>query len=149
MNLGEMPLKNVAALLHYHTAVDVPTIIASINHMIDYVNKGETVFYHFYRQEERRADSGSRPTGLFFFPRKTGGLPSRLFVLAAAFPCVGSFHEGFPSAMKLSKLGYNAFVLQYRVGGGGTPSVMDLAAALWFIFTNANALGVSTTGNSL
>jgi hypothetical protein len=49
---------------------------------------------------------------------------------------VGSVHEGFPYAIALSQKGYNAFVLQYRVGGERI-ACEDLAAALSYIFKNA------------
>ena len=61
---------------------------------------------------------------------------------------VGSVHEGFPIAIALSQKGYNAFVLQYRVGGERIASE-DLAAALSYIFNNAATLEVSTENYSL
>ena len=65
------------------------------------------------------------------------------------FSYVGSVHEGFPYAVAISKQGYNAFVLKYRAGAGGTVATRDLAAALSYIFRNASRLGVSTEGYSL
>jgi acetyl esterase/lipase len=62
---------------------------------------------------------------------------------------VGSLHEGFPYAVEISKRGFNAFVLKYRVGQGGTLATQDLAAALSFIFRNAGSLGVATEDYSL
>lgn len=144
----EMPLRNVGALLPYHSAVDVPTVVASLNHMIDDVNKGCAIFYHFYSEQMRQADRGKMATGLFFFRGKPG-MPFAVICPGGGFSYVGSLHEGFPYAMELSRRGYNAFVLQYRVGGGGTPAVMDLAAALSYIFANADSFEVDTKGYSL
>ena len=62
---------------------------------------------------------------------------------------MGSLHEGFPYAVDISNRGYNAFVLKYRVGRGGSVATEDLAAALSFIMRNAGALGVATTEYSL
>jgi len=62
---------------------------------------------------------------------------------------VGSLHEGFPYAVEISNRGYNAFVLKYRVGRGGSEATEDLAAALSFIWRNAGAFGVATTDYSL
>jgi acetyl esterase/lipase len=64
------------------------------------------------------------------------------------FVYVGSIHEGFPHAVELSKKGYNAFVLKYRVGGE-LRATEDLAAAMSYIFENAKTLGVSTKDYSL
>ena len=44
---------------------------------------------------------------------------------------------------------YNAFVLKYRVGSGGTVATEDLAAAVSYIVANAATLGVSPTAYSL
>jgi len=50
-----------------------------------------------------------------------------------------------PGRLEISNRGYNAFVLKYRVGRGGSVATEDLAAALSFITRNAGALGVATT----
>ena len=65
------------------------------------------------------------------------------------FSYVGSVHEGFPYAVAISKQGYNAFVLKYRAGAGGTVATRDLAAALSYIFRNADRLGVGTEAYSV
>jgi acetyl esterase/lipase len=65
------------------------------------------------------------------------------------FSYVGSIHEGFPYAAEISDKGYNAFVLKYRAGYGGTVATQDLAAAVSYIFKNAETLGVSTNSYSL
>lgn len=46
-------------------------------------------------------------------------------------------------------MGYNAFVLKYRVGSGGALATQDMAAAISYIFDNASMLGVSTQGYSV
>ena len=46
--------------------------------------------------------------------------------------------------MEISDKGYNAFVVKYRVGNGGAPATEDLAAAVSYIFRNAESLGVGT-----
>ena len=124
----EMPLRDIASLLPYHSAVDVPTIVASLNHMVDDVSDGHVIFYRFYSERERQVERDKMSTGLFFFRGKPGA-PFAVICPGGGFSYVGSLHEGFPYAMELSKRGYSAFVLQYRVGGGGTPAVVDLAAA--------------------
>jgi acetyl esterase/lipase len=61
---------------------------------------------------------------------------------------VGSLHEGFPHASALSKKGDNAIVLKYRVGSE-LKATEDLAAAVSYIFANAELLGVSTKNYAL
>ena len=68
---------------------------------------------------------------MFFFRGKPGA-PFAVISPGGGFSYVGSIHEGFPLAVALSQKGYNAFVLQYRVGGE-TIACEDLAAALSYI----------------
>jgi acetyl esterase/lipase len=56
-------------------------------------------------------------------------------------------HEGFPLAQEISKKGFNAFVIRYRVNE--QKATEDLAAAIGFIFRNAETLGVGTEDYSL
>lgn len=52
-------------------------------------------------------------------------------------------------AVEISKKGHNAFVLKYRAGFGQAIATQDLAAAISFVFRNAEALGVSRDTYSL
>lgn len=148
-------LDNTGFLMPYHSNVNGDTVVAALNHMIDDAGSGETIFYNFYTDSQKREDPSKNATGLFFFRGKTQNSPDKspapfaVICPGGGFSYVGSFHEGFPYAMELSKKGYNAFVLQYRVGRGGMPAVQDLAAALSYIFRNADELQVSTKNYSL
>jgi acetyl esterase/lipase len=117
-------------------------------HLIDDANDGNTVFYDFYTPEEKRAEPARANTGLFFLRGKPGA-PFAVVAPGGGFSYVGSVHEGFPYAAEISKKGYNVFVLKYRVGFGGSVATEDLAAAISYIFRNADALGVSTSDYSL
>jgi acetyl esterase/lipase len=64
------------------------------------------------------------------------------------FAYVGSLHEGFPLALEISRKGYNAFVIRYRIGSEQL-ATEDLAAAIAYIFRNAKMLKASTKGYSL
>lgn len=143
-----MPLSDIGLLLPYHSHVDPRVVVSALNRMIDDVNSGETVFYDFYTEAEKRGNPTLKNTGLFFF---RGG-PSAPFAIIApggGFSYVGSVHEGFPYAQEISKGGYNAFVLRYRVGYGATAPTQDMAAASSYIFRNAETLGVSPRDYSL
>lgn len=146
---SDVALRDVHTFMPYHSAVNADVVVSSLNRMIDDVRGGRTIFYDFYNVQDRQADHSKTATGLFFFRGKPGA-PFAVICPGGGFSYVGSFHEGFPYALELSKKGYNAFVLQYRVGGGGAaPATRDLAAALSFIFANADTLEVSTSGYSL
>lgn len=143
-----MKIREIGSLLPYHSNVDPDIVVSGLNRMIDDARDGNTIFYDFYTAEEKRAVPARANTGLFFF-RGEPGAPFAIVAPGGGFSYVGSVHEGFPYAEEISKAGYNAFVLKYRVGSGGGVATEDLAAAISFIFQNADALGVGTAGYSL
>ena len=143
-----MRLREIGALLPYHTHVDPAVVVSSLNRMIDDAAAGRRVFYDFYTDAEKEANPSRANTGLFFFRGKPGA-PFAVIAPGGGFAYVGSVHEGFPYAAEISKRGFNAFVLKYRAGQGGRIATEDLAAALTYIFRNAGALGVTTADYSL
>lgn len=144
----DLPLVRIGSLLPYHTHVDPPTLVSALNRMIDDAAGGKTVFYRFYSDAQMQDDAGKRNTGLFFLGGRAGA-PFAVIAPGGGFSYVGSVHEGFPYAEAIPSQGYNAFVLKYRVGQGGTVATEDLAAALSWIFRNAATLEVGAKGYSL
>ena len=143
-----MRLSKIGSLLPYHTHVDPAVVVSSLNRMIDDKAAGRTVFHDFYTSDEKKAEPSRRNTGLFFLRGKPGA-PFAVIAPGGGFAYVASVHEGFPFAVEISKRGFNAFVLKYRAGQGGRIATEDLAAALTYIFRNAEALGVTKTDYSL
>lgn len=141
------PLNKVGSLLPYHDHVNPGTVVGAINHMIDEVNDGKTIFYDFYSEKQKREDPSKESTGLFFF-RGQPGAPFAIVCPGGGFSYVGSLHEGFPHAIALSKRGYNAFVLKYRVGSE-LRATEDLAAALSYIFKKSKMFKVGVENYSL
>lgn len=137
-----MPLANLRALLPYHSNIDPQAAADTINTMIDEITSGNTIFYPIYKDPKLQAQ-----TGLFFF-RGEPGAPFAIISAGGGFSYVGSIHEGFPLAIRLAKQGYNAFVIQYRTDGAKV-ACEDLAAAISFIFANAENFEVSTEDYSL
>lgn len=143
-----LPFSKIGSLLPYHTEVHPETVTHALNRMVDDVNGGKPVFYRFYDATERQEQPDKNHTGLFYFRGKPGA-PFAIISPGGGFSYVGSVHEGFPYAAELSRRGYNAFVLRYRAGQGAAVATQDLAAAVTYIFRNAQTLGVSTSGYSL
>jgi len=143
-----MPLNQIGTLLPYHSHINPDDVVQALNRMVDEVNRGNTVFYDFYTEAQKQLQPAKNNTGLFFF-RGPPGAPFAVIAPGGGFSYVGSLHEGFPYAMEINKAGYNAFVLKYRVGEGGTVATQDLAAAISYIVRNAQTLRVSTKGYSL
>jgi len=140
-------LRNVGSLMPYHSNVRPGVVLSSLNYMIDEVNSGKIIFYNFYSDKQKQQTSSMQQTGLFFFRGKPGA-PFAIICPGGGFSYVGSLHEGFPLAQEISKNELNAFVIRYRVGSeqGATK---DLAAAIAYVFSNAEKLGVSTRDYSL
>jgi len=139
----DMRLSSIGSLLPYHSHVRPDVVVGALNRMIDDANSGKAAFFDFYTDAQKRADPSKAHAGLFFFRGKAGA-PFAIVAPGGGFSYVGSVHEGFPHALEISKRGYNAFVLKYRAGHGGAAATQDMAAAISYIFRNADTLGVST-----
>jgi acetyl esterase/lipase len=143
----DTPLRDVRSLMHYHSYVAPDIVVGALNHMIDEVNDGKTIFYDIYTEQQKQGDPAKKNTGIFFFRGKPGA-PFAIVCPGGGFSYVGSLHEGFPVALEISKRKYNAFVIRYRIGSQQM-ATEDLAAAITYIFRNAATLGVSTENYSL
>ncbi len=140
--VSDIPLRDAGRLMPWHSHVNPEDMLRALNRLISDSAAGRKVFYEFSEDAGIRAQ-----TGLFYFRGKKGA-PFALIFPGGGFVYVGSLHEGFPPAQALSGKGYNAFVLQYRTGGSEA-ACEDMAAALSFIFRNAEELGVSARDYSL
>jgi acetyl esterase/lipase len=138
----DMRLSNVGSLLPYHSHVRPDVVVGALNRMIDDASSGKAVFFNIYTDAQKRTDPSKSHAGLFFF-RGNAGAPFAIVAPGGGFSYVGSVHEGFPHALEISNRGYNAFVLKYRVGQGGSVATQDMAAAISYVFKNAETLGVS------
>ena len=144
----DLRLSEIGSLLPYHTHVLPAVVVGALNRMIDDARNGRTIFYEIYADAQKRDEPAKAHTGVFFFRGKPGA-PFAVIAPGGGFAYVGSVHEGFPYAVEISRQGYNAFVLKYRAGYGERVATQDLAAAISFVFRNAEALGVGTGAYSL
>ena len=138
----------ISTLLPYHSHVDPTSTVGALNRLIDDAGEGQPIFFDIYTDAEKRDQPAKAHAGLFFY-RGQPGAPFAIIAPGGGFAYVGSVHEGFPYAAEISKAGFNAFVLKYRAGQGGTAPTHDLAAAITHVLGNADALGVTTRGYSL
>ncbi|MFV0392779.1 MAG: alpha/beta hydrolase [Coprobacillaceae bacterium] len=144
---SSMTIDNIDSLLPYHSNIKTETTIEVINYMLDKVNRNQTFFYDIYSDEEKQRDSTKENTGLFFFKGNTDA-PLAIINAGGGFAYVGSIHESFPHALELSKLGYNAFALQYRTDSADT-ACEDLATAIAFIHEHAEELEIDVENYSI
>lgn len=139
-------LTDVGTLMPYHGHVKPNDVVSAFNHMIDEVNAGRKIFYDFYSDEQKKQDPGKSNTGLFFFRGKPEA-PFAIVCPGGGFSYVGSLHEGFPLAQRISELGFNAFVIRYRIGSE-RHATEDLAAAITYVFRNSETLMAGTASYS-
>lgn len=140
-------LSNIASIMPYHGNIRPNIVLGALNHMIDEVNDGSTVFYDIYTKGQKQQDPTKENTGIFFF-RGNPDAPFAVICPGGGFLYVGSLHEGFPLAQRICELGLNAFVVRYRIGSEHY-ATEDLATAITYIFRNAETLGVSTKDYSV
>lgn len=143
-----MRLRDIAMLLPYHSHADPEVVVRSLDRMIDDAARGKRIYYDVYGEAEKRRQPDKANAGLFFLRGKPGA-PFAVIAPGGGFAYVGSLHEGFPYAVDINRLGYNAFVVKYRAGLGGGAATEDMAAAISFILRNADALGVAKGGYSV
>lgn len=144
----EMTVADTGRLLPYHSNIDPAEVAKTLNLMLTGVREGAVTFHPVYTDEEIASDPPKAEVGLFFF-RGEPDAPFAIVAPGGGFAYVGSIHEGFPYAQAIAEHGYHAFVLNYRVGGGGRPAAEDLAHAIDYVFENRETLGVSTDGYAL
>lgn len=148
-NTGDynLPLSKLGSIMPYHSHVEPVVIVGALNYMIDQVNAGNKIFYSFYSNEQKQQDTSKRKTGLFFFRGKPHS-PFAIVCPGGGFTYVASLHEGFPLAKRICESGENAFVIRYRIGSEQL-ATEDLAAAIAYIFRNAETLGVEKENYSV
>lgn len=142
-NAPDVKIRQIQQLLPYHNNIVTSDVLEPLNYMLKTINSGKNVFYNIYPEQDSRQSN----TGIFFF-RGNPNAPFAIICPGGGFSYVGSFHEGFPIALALSKRGYNAFVIKYRAGSADW-AMQDLAQAITYIFDNAEMLGVSTQNYSV
>jgi acetyl esterase/lipase len=126
-------------------------MVYGVNHVLDLIHEGVRVDYDIYTEDEKMVDEERKETKLFYFPGKEGN-PFVMLCAGGGFTSCCSLVESFPVAAKLNELGYNVFVLSYRIEypvcedkwQAQINACQDVAAALEFINEHADAFKVST-----
>lgn len=134
----KMPLSRLSRLLPYHTYIDVSEACGILNRLKARAKSDARIWIPLFHKD----------AGLFFYPGPKGA-PFVLICAGGGFVYVVSIHEGLPYAEAMNRNGLNAFVLQYRVSGGGRTAMMDMAEGLYHILTHAKELCVSKTKYAL
>ena len=121
------------------------SLIYGLKRLEKETQKGQCL-YRIYTDEECTDDKNKKDVNVIFFPKgKDKGVKPFLVVCAGGgYMGVCSAVEGYPVAARFNDLGYDVFLLTYRVSEKKImpKPVDDLAAALKFIFANRGKFGV-------
>lgn len=111
----------------------------------------QKIMYDVYDPTEWISEPKKEDVKLFFFPadEQSSEKPFILCISGGGYQCVCSVPEAFPTAARFNQLGYNVFVLNYRVKDGEEtlfPKPLDdIAAALKFIINKKEMFGLCNT----
>lgn len=141
----DMTLKELSSpqIYLWYSHIQVTKTIEIINTLNQDAQK-HSIFYPIYTPQEILKDPSKKDTGLFFFKGKDYA-PYAICNAGGGFVYVGAMHDSFPHALEISKKGYNAFALIYRVNH----PYQDLARAISFIHDHADMLKVDKNHYSL
>lgn len=95
-----------------------------ISHLLDLIHKGIKVDFDFWTDEEKAQDESKKGTKLFYLPGKENA-PFVLICSGGGFSAVCSLVDAFPVAARINELGYNVFVLSYRILPDAEPKDFD------------------------
>ncbi len=103
----------------------------ALNSWEDEAISGASVSFNLYSREEIAADPEKGRAHMFFMPGEPGA-PWVLVCPGGSYVYVSLLGEGFPVALELNRMGFNAFILQYRVAKPGLlpDPLEDVAAAI-------------------
>lgn len=126
------------------TAWKLQPMVDGMEYLVERAEKS-TVFYDIWDGPGK--ENIKAVTGLVAFPVKD----KTKFVIicpGGGYENVCSIAEGFPMAREINKLGYAAFILQYRTGVNlkCTDPLEDLAQAIRYILDHAEEFNVNTNG---
>lgn len=125
---------------------NIGSMIRGLEHL-DAIASKQNVMFDVYQPEECADDPEKRDVKVFFLPadQQPSEKPFVLLIAGGAYTCVCSIVESFPTAALFNKMGYNCFVLNYRVFEDPLlpKPEEDVAAALRFILSHKEQFGLT------
>lgn len=120
----------------------------TVNNIIKAGEAGTKCVYDIYSDEEKAADPAKEKTAIIYSPAHQPD-PEKPFVLilpGGAFLMVDILGEGLPEACEFNKLGFNVFIVKYRVGNQGNLHLAldDVNKAMEVILEAGKKMGINT-----
>lgn len=139
-----------AEMAHEQPTWNIPSMIRGMEHLREIAANGP-LFHNVYSAEEIVEDPEKEAVGVFYLPaeEQPSDKPFIICCSGGAYSCVCSIVESIPTAAIFNELGYNVFVMNYRVGDGQScllPKPLDdLAAAIRYIIANNEDFALKNT----
>ncbi len=127
---------------------DIESMKRGLTRLTEIAENGPCL-YDVYTPDECLEQPAKKDVRIWFMPAKGSAKPDTPWIVSCsggAYTCVCSLVESFPTAARFNELGYNVFVITYRVLQQELMPMPldDLAAAIHFIQNNAEQFGLST-----
>jgi acetyl esterase/lipase len=144
--LAEPPFSNLrlSEISTFMPTWDGETIAMGLNRLLELEKLGKKVKYDIWNLQEREEFPEKNYAILFHLPSDEWK-PFIVVCAGGAYREVASMVEAFPTAKHLNDLGYNVFVLNYRVGKENlypAPNE-DLTQAIKFVLSHSEQFKVS------
>lgn len=139
-------LDNIDDIYIWYNYIDDNTTVDIVNFLKSEADNGHQIFYPIYTEEEMNRDPDKRNVGLFFF-RGEENTKTAIINAGGGFMYVGAMVDSFPHALELSRMGYNAFALIYRLDAD--LAMEDLARATAYLHDHAHELKIDMSSYSV
>ena len=121
------------------------SLIYGLERLEEVTAKGQCL-YRVYTDGECKDDKNKKDVNVIFFPKTEdhGTKPVMVVCAGGGYMGVCTAVEGFPVAARFNELGYDVFLVTYRVSEKKIMPrpIDDLAASLRFIFTHKEQFGI-------
>ena len=120
-----------------------------LERLLEIASRGE-YYYSLYSDAEVKEDPEKESTNIVYFPSDKPGAKDKPFIFiipGGGLANVWNLTEGWPIAYLFNELGYNVFVLTYRVAVEATAvkDMSDIARAFEIINAKADKFGIDPT----
>ena len=140
----EQPWEYARWSLRRYIGAPVDEAVEALNLIIENYNQGVQVTYPLYTDEEIAADPTREGVALYYFPAEKPGAKYAIVLSGNMLERTARVKEGCSAVAELHRMGYAAFILNYRVGHDlkDNANYQDLVRAVEYITAHAGELQV-------
>lgn len=133
---------------------DVCDFLYGLKRVQKIYHAGIKIDHEIWSEEEKVVDPDKAMTKLLYMPCEDENKPFIVFIAGGGYEDIYTLSECFSCAARANELGFNAFILSYRILMPGGKAILpkpldDLAQALKIIMENKDTFKVSTENYAL